>query len=238
MQQINLYLPEFRPNREMLRAIHMVWGALIFMVLLLVVSIYTSYQNTELLQQLAQVQKSQDALQKQLQVITLQKPALAAVELDTQIQQLQKDLQRRQQILAMISHQDLGNDKGFSAQLNALAKASLNTISLETFSLQKGGTYAELSGKTRSADQIPLYVQKLRSDPSFANVGFGVLNIQRDESSGLLQFSLAKAVDEKEKSGYQPTENEQNQKVNELFKLSGYRQIEAAAKKCDKGGKN
>jgi hypothetical protein len=138
----------------------------------------------------------------------------------------------------MISHQDLGNDKGFSAQLNALAKASLNTISLETFSLQKGGTYAELSGKTRSADQIPLYVQKLRSDPSFANVGFGVLNVQRDENSGLLQFSLAKAVEDKEKPGYQETENEQNKKIHELFKLSGYRQIEATAKKFDKGGNN
>lgn len=237
MQQINLYLPEFRPNRQLLRAIHMVWGALGFLVFLLVVSFYTNYQNTALLQQLAQVQQSQEALQKQLQSITLQKPALAAVELDAQIQQLQKDLVRRQQILAMISHQDLGNDKGFSAQLNALAKASLNTISLETFSLQRGGTYAELSGKTRSADQIPLYVQKLRSDPSFANVGFGVLNIQRDESSGLLQFSLAKPVDEKEKSGYQPTENEKNKKVNELFKLSGYRQIEATAKKFDQGDK-
>jgi hypothetical protein len=237
MQQINLYLPEFRPNREMLRAIHMAWGALGFVIFLMGVSIYTNYQNNDLLQQLAQVKQSQETLQKQLQTITLQKPAQAAVELDAQIQQLQKDLQRRQQILAMISHQDLGNDKGFSAQLNALAKASLNTISLETFSLHKGGSYAELSGKTRSADQIPLYVQKLREDPSFANVGFGVLNVQRDENSGLLQFSLAKAVDDKDKSGNQSNENEQNKKINELFKLSGYRQIEATAKKFDQGGK-
>jgi hypothetical protein len=238
MQQINLYLPEFRPNRELLRAIHMAWGVFAFLIFLIAISVYTSYQNTELQLQLAQVQQSQQALQKQLQTITQQKPAEAAVELDAQIQKLQNDLQRRQQIWAMISHQDLGNDKGFSAQLNALAKASLNTISLETSSLQRGGTYAELSGKTRSADQIPLYVQKLRSDPSFANVGFGVLNVQRDEASGLLQFSLAKAVDEKEKSGYQATENEQGKKINELFKLSGYRQIEATAKKFDQGGKH
>jgi len=99
----------------------------------------------------------------------------------------------------MISSQDLGNDKGFSAQLNALAQASLNTISVKSFSLQRGGKYAELTGLTRSADQIPLYLQRLRKDPSFTDVGFGVLSIERDtEQGGLLKFSLAKAKDDKD----------------------------------------
>lgn len=200
MQQINLYLPEFRPNREPLRAIHMAWGGFGFLVLLLCFSVYSNYQYGVLQQQLEAEQKNQLTLQSQLQLMSAQKPAQASAALDVKINQLQKNVQRHQQILTMISHQDLGNDKGFSVQLNALSQAALNTISVETFSLQRGGRYAELTGLTRSADQIPLYLQRLRRDASFIDVGFGVLNIERDiQQSGLLKFSLAKAQDEKDK---------------------------------------
>lgn len=198
MQQINLYLPEFRPNRESLRAIHMAWGGVAFLVLLIGFSFYSSHQQTLLEKQLVQEQESQKTLQTQLQILSAKRPAQASADLDARIVQLQKSLQRHQQILAMIAHQDLGNDKGFSGQLNTLGQASLNTVSIESFSLQRGGKYAELTGLTRSADQIPLYVQRLRKDSSFAEVGFGVLNVERDaQQSGLLKFSLAKAKEDK-----------------------------------------
>lgn len=205
MQQINLYLPEFRPNREPLRAVHMALGGLALLVLLIIYSFYSNHQHNLLLQQLAQEQNTQQSLQAQLQVLGAKKPAQSSAELDIKIAQLQKNLQRHLQILSMISHQDLGNDKGFSSQLNALGQASLSTISVESFSLQRGGKYAELSGLTRGADQIPLYLQRLRRDASFTDVGFGVLNIERDaEKSGLLKFSLAKAQKD-EKSGNKST---------------------------------
>jgi hypothetical protein len=198
MQQINLYLPEFRPNREPLRAIHMAWGGLAFLVLLVCFSFYSSHQHALLEKQLGQEQENQKTLQTQLQILSAKRPAQASADLDAKIIQLQKSLQRHQQILAMIAHQDLGNDKGFSAQLNALGQASLTTISVESFSLQRGGKYAELTGLARSADQIPLYIQRLRKDSSFAEVGFGVLSVERDaQQSGLLKFSLAKAQDDK-----------------------------------------
>jgi uncharacterized membrane-anchored protein YhcB (DUF1043 family) len=198
MQQINLYLPEFRPNREPLRAVHMAWVGLAFLSLLLVFSFYSKHQQTQLQKKLVQEQNSLQSMQAQLQVLSVKKPVQSSAELDIKIAQLQKNLQRHLQILSMISHQDLGNDKGFSAQLNALGQASLSTISVESFSLQRGGKYAELSGLTRSADQIPLYLQRLRRDSSFSDVGFGVLNVERDaQQSGLLKFSLAKAKDDK-----------------------------------------
>lgn len=202
MQQINLYLPEFRPNREPVRAIHMLWIGLALLVLLIAFSFYSKHQRVLLEQQLEQEKVAQQNLQAQLQTLGAKKPVQSSAELDMKIAQLQKNLQRHLQILSMISHQDLGNDKGFSAQLNALGQASLSSISVETFSLQRGGKYVELSGLTRSADQIPLYMQRLRKAPSFTDVGFGVLSIERDkEQSGLLKFSLAKAKDEKKPAG-------------------------------------
>ena len=201
MQQINLYLPEFRPNREPVRAIHMLWAGLALIVLLILFSIYSNHQYKLLEQQLAEEKAAQQNMLTQLQAISAKKPAQTSAQLDAKVEQLQKNLQRHIQILNMISHQDLGNDKGFSAQVGALGQASLNTMSLESFSLQRGGKYAELKGLTRSADQIPLYLQRLRKDPAFSDVGFGVLTMERDAQSGLLKFSLAKAKDEKDVAG-------------------------------------
>lgn len=235
MQQINLYLPEFRPNREPLRAIHMAWGLLAFFVLLIGVSIYTSFQEKDLQQRLEKERKLQQTMQLQLQTLSAQRPAQASADLDAQITLFQNELQRRQQILAMISSNDLGNDKGFSAQLIAMAQASLTTISIESFSLQQGGTYAELTGKTRSADQIPLYLQRLRNDPVFAHVGFGVLNVGRDKNTnGLLKFSLARFNEETSSDGDSDSdatadsEKYRNEKVNELLSLTRYKQAPPA----------
>ena len=201
MQQINLYLPEFQPNREPLRAIHMLWAGLVLIILLILFSIYSNHQYKLLEQQLAGEKAAQQNMLTQLQAISAKKPAQTSAQLDAKIAQLQKNLQRHIQILSMISHQDLGNDKGFSAQVSALGQASLNTMSIDSFSLQRGGKYAELKGLTRSADQIPLYLQRLRKDPAFAEVGFGVLAIERETQSGLLKFDLAKAKDEKDAAG-------------------------------------
>lgn len=198
MQQINLYLPEFQPNREPMRAVHMLIGLGVVIVLLIALSVMSHFQLKKLQQKVKLEQQAQDVLQQQLNLLTAKKPVNGGTDLDIKIDALQKDLQRRNQILGMISNKNLGNNHGFSAQLKSLAKAALPTVSIETFSLQSGGSYAEMSGKATSADQIPLYLKKLHSDPSFAQVAVGVLNVQRVENnSNLLSFRLAKAEDEK-----------------------------------------
>lgn len=215
-QQINFYLPEFRPSREALRAIHMAWGLSAMSIVLIALTALTYYQYRQLEQEFAQVNEMQKKLQSQLQNVITTRPAMSGPDMDAKIQKLQDELQRRQELESIILSQNLGNDKGFSVQLTALAKSSLDSISLEAFSLQKGGSYAELVGKARSADQIPLYLQRLRSDPSFSRVGFGVLTVGREEDAGgVLQFSLAKAPDGKTESS---TEKKAiREKVNALF---------------------
>ena len=200
MQQINLYLPEFRPNREPVRAVHIVWAGAALLLMLIVISWATSRESQKLQQSLTQEQQAMDALQVQLKALSSQRPAQANIDLDEKIALLQKNLQKRTQVLSMISQENLGNDKGFSDLLNALAAASLETISLESFAFSNGGAYVEMAGVTRGADQIPFYLQRLRDNPSFSHVGFGVLAIERSTlAPGLLKFTLQKPVDEKNK---------------------------------------
>lgn len=192
MQQINLYLPEFQPNREPFRAIHILWGVGALLVLLLLLLWYVSQGNKQLQLQLEQDRLQLDKLTAQLNVMNAQRPKHDLARMDQEILSLTADLTRRNQILDVVANKDLGNNVGFSEHLNALGRQSMDTIALDVFSLQKGGTYVEFSGKTTAADQVPLYIQRLRQESAFANVGFGVLTINSGEGKGgALAFSLA-----------------------------------------------
>lgn len=199
MQQINLYLPEFQPNREPLRSIHMLWGLAAFILLLILITIFTAYQNRQRADVVAQQRLQLEEIKARAVQIEQQRPTGNLAELEVQAENMLKELKRREQVYQVIANKDLGNNSGFSAHLQALGRQSLDTISLEAFSLLAGGNYVELAGKTTSVDQVPLYVQRLRSEAAFSQAGFGVLNAQPQSASGVFQFSLARQTNSKQK---------------------------------------
>jgi Tfp pilus assembly protein PilN len=171
----------------------MLWGLGLFVVLLMIVSALSANANRERELALEQSRAQLQQLKEQITQLEQQRPRNNLAELDGQIVQLTDELDRRGQIFNVIANKNLGNNTGFSAHLHALGRQSLDTVSLSVFSLQQGGNYAEFAGKTRAADQIPLYIQRLRSEPVFTQAAFGVLNIEPVKSNqGLFDFSLAK----------------------------------------------
>ncbi len=198
MQQINLYLPEFQPNREPLRSIHMLWGLGIFVLLLIATSYFSAQNNRALVSEIAQRQLQLEQIKIQLSQLEQQRPKSNLAELDAQSLHLAQELSRREQIYQVIANKNLGNNTGFSAHLRALGRQSLDTLSLQAFSLLAGGNYLEFAGKTNAVDQIPLYVQRLRSEAVFSQSAFGVLNAEPQEDEfGVFAFSLAKQVEGK-----------------------------------------
>lgn len=198
MQQINLYLPEFQPNREPLRSIHMLWGLGIFVAVLIATSYFSAQGNRTRISEIAQRQLQFEQLKLQLAQLEQQRPISNLAELDAQSLQLVQELSRREQIYQVIANKNLGNNSGFSAHLQALGRQSLDTLSLEAFSLLAGGNYLEFAGKASAVDQIPLYVQRLRSEAVFSQSAFGVLNAEPQvDESGVFTFSLAKQMEGK-----------------------------------------
>ncbi len=194
MQQINLYLPEFRPNRKPVRAQHMLWAAGALLLLLIFWSLWSAKQTQDLAEQVGVEQGKLEALQQQVQELTARQPRRQGPDLETQVERLKAEIQRRESIRLLITQQNLGNAEGFSAQLQALARQSMEELALQHFSLQQGGDYVELSGRVRQAERVPEYLQRLRLEPSFAQVRFGVMDVEQDESSEPgLKFSLSKA---------------------------------------------
>ena len=191
-QEINLYSLEFRQGFQPLSARRIAQCALATFVVLMLVEGFTTWRlfaNRDQLQRLAleqQVVSQRLAQLKQTQALS-QRP-----KLELEINNLQAQVARREELKSIIGGQSLGNAKGFSVLLEAMARQTIPNIALSEFRILLGGDYVELDGDTREAESVPRYLQKLRGEESFSHVRFGVLTISRDEHSGVLKFSLGK----------------------------------------------
>ncbi|PUA27050.1 MAG: MSHA biogenesis protein MshI [Cellvibrio sp. 79] len=226
MQQINLYLPEFQPNREPLRSIHMLWGFAVFIGLLLLTTYLSAQSNREFADQLEKSRAHLEQLKSQVAQLDQQRPQSNLADLDAQSLRLTQELSRREQIFEVIANKNIGNNTGFSAHLQALGRQSLETLSLDAFSLLAGGNYLEFAGKTRSVDQVPLYIQRLRSEAVFAQSAFGVLHAEpQTENKSIFEFSLAKEV--KEPSADTQEKEAPQTAVQMLMKMNEHLQSQA-----------
>ncbi len=194
MQQINFYLPEFQPNREPFRSSQLAIGLLILILLLAGVTINSYLSNKKLEQELAGQTDQLQGLRNQLQQFATMSPKVNLIQLDNQIVQYKTSIARKQQLLQVIAYQSLGNNKGFSAELETMARQSSDDISLTTFSLNNGGTYLEMIGQATRADKLPAYIQALKSDAAFNDVSFGVVAITPAKHQlGIYSFVVAQA---------------------------------------------
>lgn len=193
MQQINLYFPEFQPNREPLRSIHMLWGLAAFVVVLVLASFLSAQKNRERAQDIVQQRHQLEQMKAKVAQLEQQRPQSNLADLDAQAVNLTQELKRREQIYQVIANRNLGNNNGFSSHIRALGKQSLESVSLEAFSLQSGGNYVELAGTAQAVDQVLLYIQRLQTESAFAQSSFGVLVAEpRENQAGVFRFSLAR----------------------------------------------
>ncbi|WP_341936508.1 hypothetical protein [Marinimicrobium sp. C2-29] len=201
MQQVNLYLPEFHPRREPLSARHMGAAVLAALIIMVLWSLWSASRTGQLESQLETERAELQTVQAQVQELTARLPARRGDSVEEQVARLRDEVRRREQILRLITRQNLGNAEGFSRQLQTLARQSMEDLALERISLLSGGNYAELSGRVRQPELVPVYLQRLRSEQSFARVGFGVLNVARepDDRGPGLTFSVQRA--DRESSG-------------------------------------
>lgn len=163
-QQVNLYLPEFRPRRD--------WFTGQRLVLLLVVQVlvlgsmagYDLWRRYTLTQELAVVQQ---ALAAQTSVTEQIESSLASRATD---QALVAEVATREENLASLSGTlatlrtlALGNVTGFSEHLKNISRASFDGIWFSEIRIGNGGTSAYLAGKALQSSMVPNFIDRLTS---------------------------------------------------------------------------
>lgn len=105
-------------------------------------------------------------------------------------------LAERQAALSLIQGTTLGDSKGFSGQLRALARQDVDGIWLTRLVLSAAGDQTRIEGRALSAELIPLYVQDLTAEPAFAKQRFHRFQIDNpiDDEQSALTFSMDSQV--------------------------------------------
>lgn len=178
-QQVNLYqhtAPAWRPFGSATLAL--ACGAVA--CCLAVIWAFGSYQVARLQQSVDALQRQQAAQQAALSALgTLQLDGASPADLQTRIQQLSAELAARERALALLQGGAVGSTKGFSPQLAALARHPITGLWLRQITLSNVTGSASLAGEAVDPDTVPRYLHVLSTEPVLAGLRFDRLVIER-----------------------------------------------------------
>jgi Tfp pilus assembly protein PilN len=136
--------------------------------------------------QVARLQQSVDALQRQQAAQQAALSALGALQADgnpadlqARVQQLGAQLAARERALALLQSGTAGTTKGFSAQLTALARHPQAGLWLRQIAISNLTGSMSLAGEVVDPDTVPRYLHVLSSEPVLAGLRFDRLVIER-----------------------------------------------------------
>jgi hypothetical protein len=179
VQNVNLYLPEFRKKKVWLDAEKTVLIAGAGLLLMLVATAVDYWQLTQLRGDLAakgeeyeQATAETAELLAQYGVQT-EDPALLA-----NIRELEEDLQSKQALLQFLEGRELGNAAGFSEYLADLSRHHVQGLSVNYVSLTEGGRAVEFEGEVLRPELALDFLQELGKGNAYAGMEFEGLQIE------------------------------------------------------------
>lgn len=192
IQQVNLYTDELKPRKEPLKATTASLLVLVAMVLMGALAAYVRLDHKQLVQQMANLNAVNHGLETQVTDMT---HTIEARQVDPKIVQavsdVTTDIDRRQRLLAEVARLVGSSAGGFSPYMVALARQNPEGLWLTGFGIDLGQDHVQIAGKTRTASEVPLYLQKLGDEPVFSGRSFGHLSLERDQSESWIDFSVA-----------------------------------------------
>ena len=182
MQQINLYQAQFKPKKVVLPPRQMLLILLLVLIILSVMGLYSAKRNSTFKQIISQQQ--QHTIQ-QIDHIT-ESPLLNA-----ELEKLHQQQNEKTKLLDYLTHQDFGNQQGFSETLHSLSKQQISNVWLTEFLLLNGGQSITLQGKSLQSSQIPLYIDSLAESDHFHGEKFSVFQLQQPkDNKNIYTFKL------------------------------------------------
>ena len=189
MQQINLYLPEYRQKRDWFAAEYCAGLLVLLVITLIVLQTSRGAALDHMEEQVVVLETQQKALKEQVEALK-QKPAAGkSAVLEQEIAQTREAIRNRESIANFMSGQSLGNQQGFSRQMIALGQHKVDGVALQSFAFAQGGVFARLEGLSQKPELVPLYVAQLQSDENFLATKFGVLSLHNSDTG--IRFLLS-----------------------------------------------
>lgn len=166
-QQVNLYLPEFRPDREYISAIRVLQLAA-FAVFVMAVLSASSFLKARTIR--ADIQLTQVQLAAQIDITNQLQQDLARRASNPALLEELTDREQRlaesREMLNFLRGTNLGNISGFSEYVKDVSRASFDGLWLTEFNFLGGGQDVYLKGIAQQSAMVPDFINRLAAGKS------------------------------------------------------------------------
>lgn len=187
-QQINLYQPIFRKQRQIFSAVTVAQSLGLVAAALLAVYGYGVFKVSSLELEVVQLEGREKALTTQLERIDPSLTANRREETEQELRRLNATLLDQQRLIEVLRDGPLGNAEGFSPYLAALGRRRTPELWLTQFAINGSSGAIELAGRSVRPDLVPAYLQRLGREPVLVGQQFDEFEIERDDETGEAQF--------------------------------------------------
>lgn len=198
MQQINLYLEEFKEKRIPFSAETFLFsaaGTLMFCfiatVVVFIVYVSSAEHISNAKKELANVTSAFEEAQAEFKIIELD------ARLEKRIERMKKRRTENDQLLGYLTKRDIRHrQQSFASMLTALTRIQETGLWLTEVKFENAGDGLSLTGYAQRPESVPSYIKKLGRKEAFAGMQFKVFDLKREQ--GQLAFTLSSQRQENE----------------------------------------
>jgi len=187
-QQINLYQPIFRKQRQIFSATTLAQLLGIVAAALLLLYGYGVLQVRSLEADVVQLEGREKALTTQLARIDPTQNQHRRAEVDEELKRLNATLVTQQRLIDVLRERPLGSKTGFSGYLAALGRERTPELWLTQFAINGSTGALELAGRSTRPELVPEYLQRLGREQALTGQRFDALEIEHDATNGEAVF--------------------------------------------------
>lgn len=190
-QQINLYQPIFRRQRQIFSAVTMLQAAGIVAIALLTIYGYGLWQVRGLEREALQLEGREKAYSTQLARLDPESSTAQRRAAEQELERLTATLLTQQRLIDVLENKPLGSTEGFSEVLAALARQRSRGLWLTDITINRVSNAIELLGESVAPGLLPAYLLQLGEEDALAGYRFDDFEIERSEDSDTIIFRVS-----------------------------------------------
>ncbi len=190
-QQVNLYQPIFRRQRQVFSAVTMLQATGVFAVSLLAIHFYGLWKVAGLEAEAVQLEGRAKTYSAQIGRLDSSTGAAHRREMEQDLERLDAERLEQQKLIEILESRPLGSTDGFSAYLAALARRHTAGLWLTELNIDGASRSIELIGRTKKADLVPAYLLSLGAEDALSGQRFDELRIERSNDGGEISFRVS-----------------------------------------------
>ncbi|MDP9109931.1 MAG: PilN domain-containing protein, partial [Pseudomonadota bacterium] len=176
-QQINLYNPLFRRQKQLFSASNMLLAGLVLAVGVLALYAYAWTVSHRIDQRAQDVAEQNRKAQADLVKATAQfGPRQPSKLLQEEVARMEQQSAAREQIVKLMGRGELGNTTGFSPYLLALARQTRAGVWITGLRVVGKASDLAIRGRALQPELVPLFIEQLKKEPILAGQTFSTLD--------------------------------------------------------------